>query len=959
MKLKLLAGIVTAMMIISGFGLLTVGVVSETTPEAIPERVVMDGNAPIVSAAEPPQSIATAPIVKTYGTTPGYTPHSVQRTSLAVDYTEWACPPCASHNPLWTPAIETVGYDVVAPAYVHVWWPSAATDAVYNYCNADNSVIERVNYYGITGVPDCFLDGGDINTGQTTATYVTAFNNAAAVPSPLIIDTAGSSINGLSLDGTMNLYIEASDAIISTNLRAFVYLWETDINRPLWDPVNMIWDASPYPNGEAELDWAVWNILPAGGVGEPIFDTAGANPGDWVSLSYPLTLDTDWVVDKIGATVFVQDMATREVYQAEVELFDNLAPDVTLVTPTGAAEQVLSGDVVVEWTATDFEDDPDTGLDIEVQYSANGGQAWTTIYTGTDNNIAPFQYTWDTTSVSDGIAYMVRVKATDSLGNYRYATSAECFSVMNTPDDEWYFQLDGPFDLNINPAELTQNEIDTGDITDAGHFQLGTWETTQTFSGKSINGAWTFNVFGKTPNAGYNPLEAYLYAKIFTSSNLGTPIYTTILDNENIGAFPTSHEFTWTETLSGAIGDGDSLVVEIWVEAVGGPYPSFAGQSDNQGFDSAATPWTFHQWVMGTAGGNVVGNYQSSGGNPGGYVDIGIISDGGGQSVVEEYSGYWELPVATGFSPFSAQLSLDHACTQVGIDLATMTLYAFIDDFSGAPSRGSELWNSDVSGTYGWTGSGTIDVSAAVDSDTTYYLKLGFRHDSTNKGDGNYYVGFDNVALTFDQPSPIVYMEYDYGQTQSKVAPTIGTGSPPINYDVDTSAASAGDWIFVSFPITASGDVLTVLDDASWGNGDTTWETVCWYDTIDATDHWKTYDKAQAAAGIAQDMPNVDNAKGMWVKLTTAGTLLTVGQGYEPTSTGIALNAGWNLIGYPAVDDSAYDVLDLKTATGATKVEGYGAGPYNIITLADDYVLQRGEAYWVYVSSGSTWTVNW
>ncbi len=183
-------------------------------------------------------------------------------------------------------------------------------------------------------------------------------------------------------------------------------------------------------------------------------------------------------------------------------------------------------------------------------------------------------------------------------------------------------------------------------------------------------------------------------------------------------------------------------------------------------------------------------------------------------------------------------------------------------------------------------------------------------------------------------------------------------GAPAVPYDIDTGGAGAGDWIFVSFPITASGDVLTVLDDANWGNGDTTWEIITWYNPIEV-DHWKTYDKAQAAAGITQDMPSVSNAMGMWVKLTTAGALLSVGDGYEPTSTDITLSSGWNLVGYPAQDDSTYDVGDLKLATGASMVEGYGAGPYDIVTLADNYVLQRGEAYWVYVAVGGTWTVNW
>ncbi len=194
--------------------------------------------------------------------------------------------------------------------------------------------------------------------------------------------------------------------------------------------------------------------------------------------------------------------------------------------------------------------------------------------------------------------------------------------------------------------------------------------------------------------------------------------------------------------------------------------------------------------------------------------------------------------------------------------------------------------------------------------------------------------------------------------TNTNAVPEPG-GVAPVPYDIDTSTAAPGDWIFVSFPITASGDVLTVLDDANWGNGDTTWEVVCWYDPADASDHWKTYDKAQFAAGLAQDMPSVDNAKGMWVKLTTAGALLSVGEGQEPTNTDITLNTGWNLIGYPAQDDSSYDVGDLKADTGATSVEGYGAGPYNIITLANNYVLQRGEAYWVKVGSGTIWTVDW
>jgi hypothetical protein len=41
-------------------------------------------------------------------------------------------------------------------------------------------------------------------------------------------------------------------------------------------------------------------------------------------------------------------------------------------------------------------------------------------------------------------------------------------------------------------------------------------------------------------------------------------------------------------------------------------------------------------------------------------------------------------------------------------------------------------------------------------------------------------------------------------------------------------------------------------------------------------------------------------------------------------------------------------VGDLKSTTGATKIEGYSAAaPYYLQELADGYVLTPGEAYWV------------
>ena len=80
----------------------------------------------------------------------------------------------------------------------------------------------------------------------------------------------------------------------------------------------------------------------------------------------------------------------------------------------------------------------------------------------------------------------------------------------------------------------------------------------------------------------------------------------------------------------------------------------------------------------------------------------------------------------------------------------------------------------------------------------------------------------------------------------------------------------------------------------------------------------------------------------------------------EPGRTDIPLFAGWNMVGYPAQNDSTYRVSQLMLDTGAVEVLGYDPGsPYRISSLAGGYVMKRGEAYLVRVNADTIWTVNW
>ncbi len=228
---------------------------------------------------------------------------------------------------------------------------------------------------------------------------------------------------------------------------------------------------------------------------------------------------------------------------------------------------------------------------------------------------------------------------------------------------------------------------------------------------------------------------------------------------------------------------------------------------------------------------------------------------------------------------------------------------------------------------------------------------------------GSWSFDFPDGPGTYD-----IYTMASDNSPQTEAAP----GTPDVTiiyatahvYDIDLIGASDKQWVFVSFPTDITGDVLTVIDDAAWGDGGTTWNMIHWYDPTDPIDHWKSYSIAQATAGIPQDMPNVDNKMGLWVRIINAGggaddPFLTVGEGFEPSGTSIQLQAGWNMVGFPSQTEG-YTAGDLKADSGGlvTSVERFNdAAAYHMEIMPDVDEFQIGQAYWVYSTGVYTWII--
>lgn len=169
--------------------------------------------------------------------------------------------------------------------------------------------------------------------------------------------------------------------------------------------------------------------------------------------------------------------------------------------------------------------------------------------------------------------------------------------------------------------------------------------------------------------------------------------------------------------------------------------------------------------------------------------------------------------------------------------------------------------------------------------------------------------------------------------------------SPP-HFDIPVISG----WNLISFPQVASGSPTMVLDDCG---GDTTWNVLKWYNPQTPMDPWKTY----RVGGTANDLPDIDNTKGLWVYITNPGSdgMLSVAGDYFAT-TMIELKAGWNLVGYPTITNDT--VANVFWGTGVDRVEVFDpVSPY-IKAAGPTYVMHAGEGYWVHVNFDTLWLVE-
>jgi hypothetical protein len=288
-----------------------------------------------------------------------------QRMILAEAFTSTTCGPCAMQNPAFD-ALLGQNLDKVVSIKYHMSWPSPGNDPFYLDNPSENN--NRRSYYGISSVPQVQLEGGAWAGSPSNVTQ-SRIDAAAAITSPFemqmqaVISPTNDTIHVTTL-------IKATNDI-TNNLTAHTAIIEKYLH----------YDNPPGNNGEKDFHNVMKKMLPTAS-GTTI--EAPMTAGDYVILQSSWALDYIYDIDQLAAVGFIQNTASKDVYQAALSSEDAITPvyslDAEVLSVANVTTTNCFGNLSPKATIRNNGQTQLTSLTIE--YSVNGGDVQSKEWTG-------------------------------------------------------------------------------------------------------------------------------------------------------------------------------------------------------------------------------------------------------------------------------------------------------------------------------------------------------------------------------------------------------------------------------------------------------------------------------------------------------------------------------------------------------------------------------------------------
>ena len=169
-------------------------------------------------------------------------------------------------------------------------------------------------------------------------------------------------------------------------------------------------------------------------------------------------------------------------------------------------------------------------------------------------------------------------------------------------------------------------------------------------------------------------------------------------------------------------------------------------------------------------------------------------------------------------------------------------------------------------------------------------------------------------------------------------------------------------WNLVSFNIHPTSTVVTDVLAPVAGN----YSLVYAWDST-GSGAWKKYDPS--APPYANTLASLDETIGFWIRMTTGNTLGVTGT--SQATSNLALNTGWNLVGFPSSGTLVLpDALSSNgVGTDFTLVYAYHASDTADVwklydrtapSYSNDLLqMSPGWGYWVKLTAPHTWNVSY
>lgn len=248
---------------------------------------------------------------------------SVQRKAMLEQFTSSTCGPCATLENSWgTPVLSTMnpnqtGSNIAVIKY-HMNWPSPGNDPSYN---SDGNT--RKSYYGVSGIPDRFMDGADFSS-----TAASALTNAAARPAFASVEVSYTMTWwSIDVDVTVTPYAD-----FTGTHRLFIAVTEDRYDYPASTTSQDVFKyvmRKMMPNGNGIL---VSNL--SAGVPQTFSQSYTFSAGSPAQGNYNLWTN----LDNSTVVAFLQNTGTKDILNAD------FAP---LSAPVGIEENVFDNSVSV------------------------------------------------------------------------------------------------------------------------------------------------------------------------------------------------------------------------------------------------------------------------------------------------------------------------------------------------------------------------------------------------------------------------------------------------------------------------------------------------------------------------------------------------------------------------------------------------------------------------------------